>query len=96
MSKLWAKIIIKHRIRRQITIDCSFADVKERLNEICREFDIPCPIWLGKQEREFDTFRLTSFSDANFVEDIDFQKLEIEYIEDSDKKRRNNDPRNAF
>lgn len=96
MAKLWAKIIVKHRIHRQATEPCTFEEIPQTLNAICKQFDIPCPMWLGKQERELENFRLTSFGPDNFVEDVPFQKLEIEYIEDENKKRRSNDPRNVF
>ena len=96
MSRLWAKIIVKHRIARQSAQPSAFEDVRETLGEICREFDIPAPIWLGKQEREFEKFRLTSFGPESFMEDVSFQKLEIEFLEDDDKKRKSDDPRNAF
>lgn len=96
MSRLWAKIIVKHRIKKQATMPCEFDNAQQVLSEICREFDIPSPIWLGKQEREYENFRLTSFGPENFVEDINFQKLEIEFLDDDDKKRKSSDPRNAF
>lgn len=96
MPQLWVKVLKKHRIDRQKTIECNMDSVKTALDEVCKELDIPCPIWLGKQEREFDSFRLTSFSDDNFVESIDFTKLAIEYIEDPNKKRGSRDPRNDF
>ena len=30
------------------------------------------------------------------MEDVPFQKLEIEYLDDTGKKRKSNDPRNQF
>ncbi len=96
MARLWAKIIVRHRIHRQATEPCTFEDIPEALNNICKQFDIPCPMWLGKQEREIEAFRLTSFGPDNFIEEIDFQKLEIEFLEDDNKKRKSNDPRNQF
>ena len=44
MARLWAKIIEKHRISRQATAECVPPEVEEALTEMCREFDIPCPI----------------------------------------------------
>ena len=96
MARLWAKIIEKHRISRQATVDCRPQEVEEALTELCHEFDIPCPIWLHKHEREFVDFRHTAFLPEHFMEDVPFQKLEIEYLEDDGKTRRSNDPRNYF
>jgi len=96
MARLWAKIIVKHRIHKQMTETCTFENIPDVLCDICKKFDIPCPMWLGKQEREIENFRMTSFGPDNFIEDIGFQKLEIEFLEDDDKKRVSKDPRNAF
>ena len=96
MARLWAKIIEKHRISRQATAECAPQEVEEALTELCHEFDIPCPIWLHKHEREFADFRHTAFLPEHFMEDVPFHKLEIEYLEDDGKTRRSNDPRNYF
>ena len=93
MPRLWARIINRHRIERQATYDCRFEDVEEALTELCHEFDIPRPIWLDKHEREYGEFRRTRFLPEHFMEEVPFQRLEIEFLEDGDKSRRSNDPR---
>lgn len=96
MARLWARIIKKHRIARQATAPCTPEGVHDALVELCRDFDIPCPIWLNKHENEFEAFRHTAFLPEHFMEDVPFQKLEIEYLDDEGKKRKSNDPRNQF
>ena len=96
MPRLWARIIKKHRIECQGTYDCRYEDVQEALTELCREFDIPRPLWLGKHEREYEAFRRTQFLPEHFMEDVPFQRLEIEYLDDDDRSRRSRDPRNQF
>lgn len=96
MARLWAKIMVRQKIQRQTTVPCTFDEIPDALTEVCKEFDIPAPMWLGKQERELENFRITAFTQDNFVETVPFQKLEIEFLEDDDKKRKSNDPRNAF
>ena len=96
MARLWAKIIRKHRIERQATQTCGLDDAQDALTEICREFDIPRPLWLDKHTREFREFRRTVFLPEHFMEEIPFQKLEIEFLEDDGRTRRSNDPRNHF
>ncbi|MGI6239693.1 MAG: hypothetical protein ACOYI5_08725 [Christensenellales bacterium] len=96
MAKLWAKIIVKHRIARQATVDCAFEDAPRALTELCTAFDIPNPMWLGKHEREYARFGRTSFLPDHFVEAFPYQKLEIEFLEDDAKPRKSGDPRNAF
>ena len=95
MPRLWARIIRKHRIERQATQECRYDEVEDALTELCREFDIPRPIWLDKHYREYGEFRRTQFLPEHFVEDVHFQKLEIEFIDPDAKKRRSPDPRNA-
>ena len=80
MARLWARIIVKHRIARQMTAPCVFENPQEALTEICRELDIPCPLWLNKHEREFEDFRHTAFLPEHFMEEVPFQKLEIEFL----------------
>ncbi len=96
MARLWAKIIIRHRIHRQATVDADFEDVKDALTRVCAQFDVPRPMWLPKHEREYMSFRRTAFLPEHFMEEVPFQKLEIEFLDDETKPRRSNDPRNAF
>ena len=96
MPRLWARIIKKHRIEKQATVECAWGDAEEALTELCREFDIPRPLWLNKHCREFEEFRWTQFLPEHFMEDVPFQRLEIEFLEDDDSPRRSSDPRNQF
>ena len=38
MARLWAKIIVNHRIAHQLTGPCVFEDAESALTELCREF----------------------------------------------------------
>lgn len=96
MARLWARIIVKHRIAEQATAPCTPEGVEDALIELCHDFDIPCPIWLHKHENEFAAFRHTAFLPEHFMEEVPFQRLEIEYLDDSGKKRKSDDPRNQF
>ena len=96
MPRLWAKIIKRHRIERQATAPCAWEGVEDALTELCREFDIPRPIWLNKHYREFEDFRRTQFLPEHFMEEVPFQRLEIEFLEDDEKSKRSRDPRNEF
>ena len=96
MARLWARIIVKQRIAQQATVPCTPDGVDEALTDLCREFDIPCPLWLRKHENEFEAFRHTAFLPEHFMEEVAFQKLEIEYLDDEGGKRKSNDPRNQF
>lgn len=96
MARLWGRIIVRHRIDRQETVPCAPDGVEAAVTELCRGFDIPCPLWLNKHVREFENFRQTRFLPEHFMEDVPFDSFEIEYLDDTGKKRRSNDPRNQF
>lgn len=94
MTRLWVRLMKKHRIDRQTTVDCTADGAQAALEEACREMDVPRPIWLPKNEREFANFRMTAFTQDHFVEQIAFDRMEIEWIDDI--KRKSRDPRNDF
>lgn len=96
MARLWGRIISAHRIQLQGTIDCRPEEVDEALTELCRQFDIPRPMWLDKHRREYEAFGRTRFLPEHFMEEVPFQRLEIEYLDDEGRSRSSNDPRNQF
>ena len=51
MTRLWVRLIKKHRIERQMTVECAFDGAHEALDEACHALDVPRPIWLPKNER---------------------------------------------
>ena len=96
MARLWARVISRHRIQRQTTVNCAFKEAESALTEICHELDIARPLWLKKHEKEFQEFRHTAFLPEHFMEDVHFDRLEIEFLDDEERKRASRDPRNAF
>ena len=53
-------------------------------------------MWLEKHRREYADFRRTAFLPEHFIEEVPFDKLEIEFLDDTGEKRRSKDPRNQF
>ena len=96
MARLWVRILKHHKIAQQETVPCVWGGQMEALQQALKELDVPMPIWLGKHEREFESFRRTSFLPDHFVEAVPFDRLEIEYLDDTGKKRKSDDPRNQF
>lgn len=96
MSRLWVRVIADHRIREQETAPCAWGEERFALESVLKTLDLPNPIWLSKHEREFQSFRRTAFLPDHFIESVDFDRLEIEYLDDTGKKRKSSDPRNAF
>ena len=94
-AALWVKTIRRHRTDRQATVPCSRSDVHGALREACHELDLPEPVWLEKHEREWVEFGMTRFLPDAFFETVEFERLEIEYIDPDAPKRKSRDPRNA-
>ncbi len=95
-SGLWVKIIKNHRIERQATVACSREDPREALLEACHTLDLPEPVWLDKNGREWEEFGMTRFGADAFFEAVPFQRMEIEYIDPDAPKKKSRDYRNSF
>lgn len=92
MYKLWAKKIKHNKIISSITVknneDISFSEKRDKcIKEICQKFDLSVPLWLEKHRIEFSEFKYITFYEDDFIDDIDFDKLEIELIDDRKDKK---------
>lgn len=90
MYKLWARKISRNKIINSITVknkeDISTIDKRDKcLKEICQKLDISVPIWLKKHEIEFSQFKYVTFYPQDFVDEVDFDKLEVELIDNENK-----------
>ncbi len=52
------------------------------IDEACVEFDLCKPIWLDKNIREFQTHSRTKFTQDSFIEEIPFDYLDFQVIEE--------------
>ena len=93
---LWVRTIRHHRTDQQTTVPCRRDDAHEALREACRGLDLPEPLWLDKNEREWEEFGMTRFLPDAFFETVPFERLEIEFIDPDAAKKTSKDPRNAF
>ncbi len=96
-TALWLRTIRHHRMDRQHVEPLDFgADPQEALEAACRKLDISRPLWLDKHTRDWEAFGQTRFLPDDFLESVDFERLEIEFIDPDAKKKKSKDPRNAF
>ena len=95
-ASLWVKTIVNHRIDRQATIPCNRSDPRDALLEACHMLDLPEPVWLDKNGREWEEFGMTRFLQDAFFEEVPFQRMEIEYIDPEAPRKKSTDYRNAF
>ena len=87
MFRLWAKIFKDNHMLKDMVV-CDESDdtrthkVFHALDEVCYAFDLGKPIWLNKTIEEFKRHAEARFYQDNFVEEIDFDYLEIHVIEE--------------
>ena len=57
-------------------------EIFSALDEVCYAYDLSKPLWLDKNIREFKKNSKTRFTKDNFVDEIEFDSLDIEVIEE--------------
>ena len=88
MFRLWAKMIVSGKMVKNMTIENSDSSLNRTkkifnsIDEICYAYDLSKPIWLDKNIREFKKNSRTRFTKDNFVDEIEFDSMDIEVIEE--------------
>lgn len=88
MIKLWGKIILDNKIKNQHVEVCDDSDIeyqdqlKSCILKLCYHFDMEKPYWLERNLKEYNKLKRTSFTQDNFVDMIQFDRFEIEVIEE--------------
>lgn len=87
MFRLWGKIFTNNHLIRDTVACIDDNDTRTRhvlaaLDEICYALDLSRPIWLDSTILDFKKHDKARFSQDNFVEQIDFDFLEIQVIEE--------------
>lgn len=88
MFRMWGKIWQNNHLEKDTVIcmtDYSMsrtAMVFQSLDDICYQFDLSKPIWLDANIEDFKRHDKTRFRQDNFIEQIEFDYLEIQVIEE--------------
>ena len=87
MFRLWGKLWKDSRMIRDTVIEDSREDTRTHkifraLDDICHEFDLGKPIWLDMNVSEFKRHSKARFYHDSFIEEIDFDYLEIQVLEE--------------
>lgn len=87
MFRLWAKEFKNNRMLRDTVIADDSEDTRTHkifraMDQICYEFDLGKPIWLDATVAEFKRHSKARFRQDNFIEEIPFDYLEIQVIEE--------------
>ena len=82
MIKIWAKTYRHKKIIQNELIVLEGRYSEDRFDayvrEVCREMDIPCPVILSSNLRNFTKFNITKWKAADFVESVPFDEFTIE------------------
>ena len=87
MFRLWGKIWKDNHLLQDMVFEDDCNDTRTHkvfrgLEKICYDFDLSKPIWLDKTINEFKRHDKARFYQDNFIEEIPFDYLEIQVIEE--------------
>ncbi len=84
MIKIWAKLLKEDKIVKSFTleknVEVDWGEFFSHLQEICENLDIPTPVLLKTHIFTYAKFNILRFTEKDFVESIDFDKLVLENI----------------
>lgn len=85
--RIWFKIWTDAHLVRTETIEDDTDDTRTHkvfraLEEACIRFDLAKPIWFDSNVSEFQRHAKTRFCKDNFVEETDFDYLEMQVLEE--------------
>ena len=87
MFRIWIKEWKENHLIRELTVEDGSADTRTHkvlraLEEGCIRLDLPQPIWLDGTVREFQRHAKCRFTKDSFIEEIDFDYLELQVLEE--------------
>lgn len=88
MFRLWAKVFKDNRMIKDMVVCNEDPGLRRTqkifaaLDDICSAYDLSKPIWLKPTIEDFKKHDKTRFTKDNFIDQIDFDYLEIHVIEE--------------
>jgi hypothetical protein len=55
-------------------------ELESCIRTLCRDLEVPTPIWLEKNTREFARFHQTIFFEGQFTDRVPFDRLQIRWL----------------
>lgn len=85
--KIWFKVWDNNHLLESHTIEDESDETRTHkifnaLDEVCLRINVGRPIWLDATINDFKQFSRARFSKDNFVEEIEFEYLEIQVLEE--------------
>lgn len=87
MFRMWAKVWKDNHLVQDLTIEDNRKETRTHkvfhaLDEACHEFNLARPIWLDSNVREFKKHARVRFRQDSFMEEIEFDYLELQILEE--------------
>ena len=88
MFRLWARLVSKnHHTAKDMVICDDTSETRTHkifrgLESICDAWNLAVPIWLDSNITDFKRHTKTKFRQDNWIEEIEFDCLEIQVIEE--------------
>lgn len=85
--RIWAREFKDNRMIRDIVIENNNKDTRthkvfDAIEKIAYEFDLQKPIWLDSNINDFKRHSKVRFGKDSFIEDVSFDYLEVQIIEE--------------
>lgn len=85
--RIWARCFKDNRTTNEITIENYEDDTRthkvfDAIDKISYEFDLSKPIWLDSNISDFKRHSKVRFYKDSFIDDISFDYLEVEVLEE--------------
>ena len=85
--RIWAKEILDNRLVKDMVVTDTSDETRthkvfQALDEVCHAFDLGKPIWLDSNITDFQIHAKTRFTKDSFIEEISFDFLEFQVIEE--------------
>lgn len=87
MFRLWAREFKNNKMLKDMVV-CDDSNetrthkVFNAIDKICLEFDLSHPVWLDNNVSDFKRHSKVRFRQDSFIEEIDFDYLELNVIEE--------------
>ena len=85
--RIWFKVFKDNHLLMDTTIENNSSDTRthkvfQAVEECCYAFNLSKPIWLESTIKEFQRHARARFTPDSFMEEVDFDYLEIHVIEE--------------
>ncbi|MCR4655110.1 MAG: hypothetical protein K5770_02605 [Lachnospiraceae bacterium] len=85
--RIWARIFKDNKMQNDMVIENDADDTRthkifDALDKVCYQFDLSKPIWLDSTVSDFKRHAKVRFTKDNFIDEIDFDYLEFQVLEE--------------